>query len=409
MSKKGPNRAVTQQILRDHKKHGDAVFEELDEILEAGQIQATELDLVSCLEHDFGVGYRRDVMTMGDDAMEAIITSGTFNKMVPKIIRTALAEQPKEEYFLLNRVTIETRGECEDGYEDHGVFSDPQAEEICELQKPPMFGVATDFMTHPKGKQYGLGFAFTREAVCRDPNSFIQQQIPKISDAHNEKFENQLIDLFVGYTNTYNRSGTDYDTYYAADGTSTPFGDGSGGPWVNAQANDLTCPADFQSARNLFYDFRDMVHGRPIPVPMTGLSVVTSPQKADAVRPKLLATAIEDDVTCNGGDSVKYIMTAQVANQMTFDLLSYQRLVDRIALRWGVTTEEARNWWWLGNIPEFMSWVYNIRPTVTRCPQDAESCKRRIVAQFTSLSKGYGYIRNPYRGMWFTPVEESGT
>jgi hypothetical protein len=152
-----------------------------------------------------------------------------------------------------------------------------------------------------------------------------------------------------------------------------------------------------------------MVHGRPIPVPMTGLSVVTSPQKADAVRPKLLATAIEDDVTCNGGDTVKYVMTAAVANQMTFDLLSYQRLVDRIALRWGVTADEARDWWWLGNIPEFMSWVYNIRPTVTRCPQDAESCQRRIVAQYTSLSKGYGYIRNPYRGMWFTPVEESGT
>lgn len=405
-----PKPKLTQKILSDYAKHGNRVLEELDEMLEAGDIKSFDLDIPTMLETDFGPNWRGKVTNMEQEALEQVITSGTFNKMIPRIIRTSLQEQPKEQYLLLNRVFRETKGECEDGFEDHGVFSDPQVEDLCELQKAPQFGVATDFMTHPKGRMRGGGLSFTREALCRDPAGFIQQQVPKIADAHNNRIEDVLLDLFIGYTNTYNRSGTFYDTYYAADGSSTPFDSGSGGPWVNAQANDFVCPEDLESILELMDGFRDMVHGRPIPVPTANLTVVTSKNRARYIRRKLSAQQIEEDVTCNSGQVVKYVLNGSDANQMDFgEILGYQRFVDRIVLRYGVSAAEAAEWWWVGSINEFLSWVTNIAPSVTRCPLGAEECQRRIVANYSSLSKGYGYVRNPYRALMLTPVEGTGT
>jgi len=404
-----PKPKLTQKIIADYSKYGERVLEELDEMLEGGDLKAADLDIPTMLESDFGPNWRGKVTNMEQDALEQVITSGTFNKMIPRIIRTSLREQPKEQYLLLNRVFRETKGECEDGFEDHGVFSDPQVEELCELQKAPQFGVATDFMTHPKGKMRGLGLSFTREALCRDPAGFIQQQVPKIADAHNNRIEDLLLDLFIGYTNTYNRSGTFYDTYYAADGSSTPFDDGSGGPWVNSQANDFVCPEDLELVLQLLDGFRDMVHGRPITVPTEGLTVVTSKERARYIRRKMAAQQIEEDVTCNSGQTVKYVLNGSDANQMAFgEILGYQRFVDRIVLRYGVTAAEAAEWWWVGSIPEFLSWVTNIAPSVTRCPLGAEECQRRIVANYSSLSKGYGYVRNPYRALMLTPVQGTG-
>lgn len=401
-----PNRKVTQRILADYQKYGGRVLSDLDDMFEAGDMKGADLDIPTILEHDFGPNWRGKITNGDQEVVEQTITSGTFNKMIPRIIRTTLSEQPKEQYLLLNRVFRETKGECEDGFEDHGVFSDPQVEDLCELQKAPQFGVATDFMTHPKGKMRGLGLSFTREALCRDPAGFIAQQVPKIADAHNNRIEDLLLDLFIGYTNTYNRSGTDYDTYYAADGSSTPFDDGSGGPWINAQANDFVCPEDLELILQLFDGFRDMVHGRPIPVPSQGLTVVTSKKQARYINRKLAASQVEEDVTCNSGQTVKYVLTGAQANQMDFgEILGYQRFVDRIVLRYGISVAEAEGWWWVGSINEFLSWVTNIAPSVTRCPLGAEECQRRIVANYSSLSKGYGYVRNPYRALMLTPPD----
>ena len=394
-----PDKGLTQRLVKEIKKHGENALEQLDAALKSKQIGWKEIDFTAALESDFGPDMKGKVMRMGDDAIEAIITSGTFNKMIPRVIRTALAENPKEQYKMSAVVPVETKGECEDSTEDHGVFSDPEVQEIGELEKPPLFGVATDYMKHPKGRMSGLSLAFTREALCRDPNSFIQKQVPKIADAHNQYKENKILDTFIGYLHTFNRSGTAYSTYYAASGTSFP----SGGPWVNAAYNNFLCSNDLQSVRNMFYDHRDMVHGRPIEIDTDNLTLLTSKQNADRIRPLLLASAIENDETCSGGETRKYIMTAEVANGMTFDLMSYQRFVDRIKLRYGVSASTAQQWWWAGRIPEFISWVSQISPTVTRCPLGAEECQRRVVALYTSVSKGYAYITNQYAGVMLEP------
>jgi len=397
-----PNRSLTKTLVRDIKKHGDDALEQLESALKSKNLHWKEIDFNAALEDDFGPNIQSKAMRLGDDAIEAIITSGTFNKMIPRVIRHALAENPKEQYKMSGLVPTETKGECEDGTEDHGVFSDPVVQEIGELEKPPLFGIATDYMRHPKGRMTGLSLAFTRESICRDPNSYIQKQVPKIADAHNEYKENKILDTLIGYLNTFNRSGTAYNTYYEA-GSVTPFP--SGGPWVNAAANDFRCSDDLQTIRNMFYDHRDMVHGRPIEMNTDNLTVLTSKQNADRIRPLLLATAVEDLASCSDGQERKYIMTAEVANGMTFDLMSYQRFVDRIRLRYGVSASLAQQWWWTGRIPEFMSWVSQISPSVTRCPLGAEECQRRIVALYTSVSKGYAYITNQYAGMMLVPTD----
>lgn len=397
------NRQLTKTVIEKFKKHGDVVLEEFDEALESKQIKPADIDLNFCVEHDFGPDFKHKLTNMSDDAMEAIVTSGTFNKMAQRAIRYSLQENPREQYKLSALVPNETRGECEESFKDWGIFSDIKAHEVCELEAGPLYGVASDYLEHPNGKQIAVGIAFTREAMCKDPNGFLTQQIPKIADAHNLYKEDKLVDTLIGYNAFYDRSGTLYDIFYD-DGTGdTPFDDGSGGPWINASGDSLTCGEDLQTVKNIFYDHVDLVHGRPMSVDTSNLDVFTSQRTRDRILPLLNATSVERDSTCPGsGDTVHYFMTPEVANGMTFSPREYQRLTTAIMTRYSLTRAQANEWIFFGKISEFMAWVYQIRPTVTRLTLSEEAQRKRIVAQYDSLSKGYAYVKDPQKALWLT-------
>lgn len=395
---------ITKKIAKALKgKHADAVEQEFEELLLSKSIKWQDLKLHAALEEDFGMGYRDRIQRIGDDAMEAIVTSGTFHKMVATVIRTTLQEEPREQFKLSAAVTSETVGECDGPVEDHGVFTDFVAHEVCELEMPPLYGVATDFMRHPTGKEAGLGIAFTRDALCKDPSGMLQREIPNLRVALDEYRENKLIDTFIGYLTTFNRSGTAYDTYYAADeAVTTPFSDGSTGPWINAACNTFSCSSDLDAVKELGWNMRDMVHGRELNLEYD--QVWTSKQTADRIRPLLLASAVECDTPCSGdGQTCKYIMTAEVANGMTFTVTPYSRMVDRIVLRYGVTAAEAQDWWWIGRVADFLGWAWQRQPSVTRCPLGPEECRRRIAAIYTANIKGYAFIKKPQAGIMLTP------
>ena len=406
---KSPNSGVTRKLLDAVEQHGESeVMPEFDGILESGDMHWSEFDLTECLRKDLGADWRGNARQMSQNALEATITSGTFVKFAEKLIRFGLRETPREEYVLLNRVSAETKGECERAYRDKGIFSDPETEEVRELQAPPSFGLASDFMDHPEGSQRGLGFEYTREALCEDPNGYLAQQLPKLADAHNRHWENQLLDALIGYRQTYNRTGTAYSTFYGPDAAvTTPFPSGAGGPWINAMRNDINCPSDFQAVKDYLYDFRDLFHGRPVTVPTDNLTIMTSPKKRDEINPRIRAGAVEHDGTsCDGGSTTyKYISTHAVAANMDVTLQAYQRLADRIVLRYGVTRAEAEKWMWFGSdINAFIGLVYQIRPEVTRINISGEMQEKRIVAKWTSLSKGYSYVKDPMRGFMCTPT-----
>ena len=400
-----PNKALTRDIVKHiaQRKTGADALEEFNEVLNAteGGLDWRDVDLTAILEHDFGVNWRQRIANEDRDVVENIITRSTFDRMIRPIIRRGLTENPKEAYKLSALVPGETAGECEDGFRDYGVFADPQVQEVGELEAGPLYGLTDDYMDHPRGRMIQNGVAWTQEALCRDPNRYLQSMIPKIADAHLQWKEDQLLDYAIGYKNSYNRSGTYYDTYYSDPALTGLFS--SGGPWVNALGLDFACSQDLQTIRDTFYDMTDMVYGRPIDMDMSNLQVITSRQKADAMRPLLLSTAVENDVTCPGdGTTRKYIMTAEIANGMpAFDVTSYQRWVDRIVLRYGtqVTAAEAQNWFWIGRMNEFLGWVWQIAPRVTSCPLGSDECRRRIVALYKAESKGYAYVKDPYKGI----------
>jgi hypothetical protein len=397
------NRVMTQKLVKAAAKYGDAVEQELEELIVGGSVTRNDIDLTIALEHDFGPDWRnrvKNVNRVGNDAMEAIITSGTFNKFVQAQIRATLRETPKEAYKLSNLVATENKGECEGPFKDMGVFTDMKWHPVCELEAPPLYGIGSDYQQHPQGVPGGLGVAWTREALCADPNGYLAGLIKNVRDAHDEERENQLLDAFIGYTQSYNRTGTLYDTYYES-GSVTPFE--NGGPWVNASANGFYCWSDLTEVKEMFWDMTDMVHGRTIDIDTDNLTVVTSMQEANRMRPLLLSQAVECDNDCAGdGQTCKYIMTADVANGVTFDLIAYKRFVDRIMLRYGVTRAAAEKWWWVGKLSDFIGWAYNITPEVTRCPLGSEECRKRIVAVYTSHSKGYSWIKDPHKGILMT-------
>lgn len=397
------NRNATREAVRhiSNRRTGADALEEFSEVVESGDWNWRDVDLTAVLEHDFGPSWRARIQNEPREVVENIITRSTFDRMMRPILRAGLTENPKEAYKLSAVVQGETAGECEDGVREYGVFADPGVQEVGELEAGPLYGLTDDFRDTPRGKMIQNGVAWTQEALCRDPNRYLQTMLPKIADAHLAWKEDLLLDHAIGYYNTYNRSGTYYNTYYSNPALTNLFS--SGGPWVNALPLDFACPQDLQSIRDTFYDMTDMVHGRPIDMNMDNLQVFTSRQKADAMRPLLLATAIENDVTCPGdGTTRKYIMTAEIANGMPeFTVNSYQRWVDRIAHRYStsVTTAEAREWFWIGRMDEFLGWVWQIAPRITSCPLGSDECRRRIVALYKAESKGYAYTKDPYKGI----------
>jgi hypothetical protein len=154
-----PNRAYTQKILsalKRHKKNQHEVWDALEQEMSSKDAKLTwrDIDFSMVLEHDFGHGYRGIIQSAEHDALEAVMTSGTFNKMILNTIRHALRETPKEAYKLSSMVTSETKGECEGRFKDWGVFSDIQVNEVCELEMGNLWGGATDYREQPRGNSY---------------------------------------------------------------------------------------------------------------------------------------------------------------------------------------------------------------------------------------------------------------
>lgn len=402
------NRQLTEKLLRDMKKHKESdVLESLQGAMEAKSVNPADIDLTACLESDFGPDWRRKTSENGvsDDAMEAIITSGTFNKMAQIVIRNSLRENPREEYMISNMVGTESRGECEESYKDFGAFSNIKVHEVGELEAGPDYGLSTDWLQHPNGKAVAAGVAFTREAMCKDPNGYLMQQIPKLRDAHDLYREEKLVDAMIGYNVTWNRSDTDYDIFYDS-GYGSVFANGVNGPWINASAEAIVCGEDLQVVKNIFYDMTDMVHGRPMSMDVNGLDVFTSQRTRDRINPILNATSVERDATCPGsGDTIHYFMSPEIANGMTFKPKAYIRLMQAIASRYSLTTARANEWIFFGKLNEFLAWTYQIQPEVRRLTLAAQDQKKRVVARYDSYSKGYAWIKDPQKAMWITGSE----
>lgn len=394
------NRVLTEKILSRYKKHGNVVLEGMDEAMSQKAIEWKDIDFAAVLESDFGAGWQRRIKTADHDVVEAVITSGVFGKMLTRTVRHALLEPPKEEYVISNMITTETREECDGGFEDHGVLSNITAVPVCELEAGPLYGMAADSLVHPNGKSYAAGLAWTREALCADPNGYLLKQIPLLRDAHFEVKEQLLLDALVGYTPSYNRSGTLYNTYYEF-GNGTPFQ--KNGPWVNASGDDIICSSDLQNLAEIFDDMRDIVTGKEIIVDTSSMDFITSPTNARSIRPMLLATEVRCDSACEPDESCQYIMTGDVARGGTnVNLVAYRRWVSTIMKRWNQTRANAEKWVWAGDINDFIGFVYQIAPEVTRCATGGEDCAKRIVARYSSLSKGYAYIKNPQTGVILT-------
>ena len=60
------NRQLTLKTLASHKKHGSVVLEQLNGLLEAKSITSEDIDLIPCLEQDFGPNYRDRITSMSE-------------------------------------------------------------------------------------------------------------------------------------------------------------------------------------------------------------------------------------------------------------------------------------------------------------------------------------------------------
>jgi hypothetical protein len=205
--------------------------------------------------------------------------------------------------------------------------------------------------------------------------------------------EKRLLDLAIGATNNYKWKGTAYDTYYDAD---------DGGPWVNVLAdNELVDWTNVDAAEQLFAEILDPNTGEPVLVQATTVLVMPAYRHA-AHR---VFNAAEIHYAPDGSAT-----TTVTANPLGNYRVAESRLAYRRIIASGVSADEARKWWFIGDFRRAFAYMENWPITVTQSPPGSEAdFNQDIVVRFKASERGAAAVLNPRYVVKCTGAASSGS
>jgi len=253
-----------------------------------------------------------------------------------------------------------------------------QNQVVGEGQEYPVLGLSENWTERPLMKKRGSTIFLTKETITMDRTGVIQEEARQLGYWLGLNKELRLIDVAIGYTNTYKRNGTASNTYQTAT------------PWINDQSNPFADWTDYDDSRKLFYDMRHPDTGLPI---FLGSETIVAPATKRATFSRVLsATTVETGVTTDalrtiGGNPISGV------NAQYSELLDYQ-----IAARGLATAANARSWWLHGNLGEAFGYA-EISPLMLEQASDAAiaqlSFTRDIIAGYKASEKGVAFVKEP--------------
>jgi hypothetical protein len=302
-----------------------------------------------------------------------------FLNVTGQVIYSKILEAYAQEAFVVSRLvdTVPTRldGEKIPGI---GRISD-EATEIHPGMPYPNVGFGEDYIETPSTTKRGLIVPVTREAIFFDRTNLVLSRAAEVGELLGLNKEKRLVDLLIGVTNNYKWKGTDYNTYYAS---------GDSGPWINVLSdNDLVDWTDVDAAEQLFADILDPNTGEPVLVKAT--TVLVMPAYRHAAHRVFNAAEIQ---YAGSGSATATVAANPLGNYRVVE----SRLAYRRVIASGVSSDDARGWWFVGDFKKAFAYMENWPITVTQSPPNSEAdFNQDIVVRFKASERGAAAVVNP--------------
>ncbi len=243
----------------------------------------------------------------------------------------------------------------------------------------PNVGFGEDYIETPSTTKHGLIVPVTKEAIFFDRTNLVLSRAAEVGEMLGLNKEKRLIDVVIGAINNYKWKGTSYQTYYAA---------GDDGPWVNELADqELVDWTNVDAAEQLLAEILDPNTGDPVLIQPN--AVLVMPAYRHAANRVFRAT----EITFGAADSAT---ATTAANPLSGYQVVDSRLAYRRILASGVSADEAKQWWFLGDFRRAFAYMENWPITVTQSPSGSEAdFNQDIVVRFKASERGAAAVLNP--------------
>jgi hypothetical protein len=359
-----------------------ATVEHLREALETRQLRPEDFSIRELAEATLGPSWVRQLDPRGGvhllEAGEAVDVTA-FSNITGQVIYAKIMEAYTQEAFVLSKLvsTVPTRL---DGEKIPGVGRiRDELSEVAPGMPYPSLGFGEDYIETPSTTKRGFIVPVTKEAIFFDRTHLVLQRAAEVGEVLGLNKEKRITDLVLGQTNNYRWRGTDYHTYYAT---------GSDSPWVNTLAgNELVDWTNVDAAEQLFAEILDPNTGEPVLVQPNSVLVMPAYRHAAS----RVLNALEIRYAAESSTTQTIAINPLQRYQIFDSRLAYRRL-----LAAGVSADEAKKWWFLGDFAKAFAYMENWPITVTQSPPGSEAeFSQDIVLRFKASERGAAAVLNP--------------
>ncbi len=299
-----------------------------------------------------------------------------FLNITGQVIYSKIMDAYQNEAFVASQIvqTIPTRL---DGEKIPGIGRTvDQIDDVHPGMPYPSLGFSEDYIETPATTKHGFIVPVTREAIFFDRTNLVLSRAAEVGEVLGLNKEKRLLDLVVGATNNYKSRGTSFNTYQLS------------APWINTLLNnELIDWTDVDAAEQLFADILDPNTNEPVLVQAN--TVLVMPAFRHAAHRVFNATEITYQAT-----SAETQTTAAnpLGNYRVFESrLAYRRIVAS-----GVTADDAKKWWFIGDFHKAFAYMENWPITVTQSPLGSEAdFNNDIVVRFKASERGAAAVIDP--------------
>ncbi len=373
-----------RELKRRYELDGaDSTVEHLSESLREGHLQAEDFSIRDLAESLIPEGRQWVRMLDPRSGGSASITESSdgvdvsaFLNITGQVIYSKILGAYNQEAFVVSKLVqhVPTRL---DGEKIPGVsrISD-SIDEVGPGMPYPNLGFGEDYIETPSTSKRGFIVPVTKEAIFFDRTHLILSRAAEVGEVLGLNKEKRLIDLAIGATNNYKANGVSLDTY------------NSSGPWVNTLAsNELVDWTNVDAAEQLFAEMLDPNTGEPVLV--RGTTVLVMPAYRHAAH--RVFNAAEITYTGSGSGTA-----TTAANPLGNYRVEESRLAYRRVVASGVTADDAKKWWFVGDFNKAFAYMENWPITVTQAPVNSEAdFNNDIVLRFKASERGAAAVLNP--------------
>lgn len=318
----------------------------------------------------------------GVDVMESgsAVSTTAFSNLTHALLSSKIMESYNSEEFMFSQMfeTVSTRfsGERIPG----ATLVGDQAKGINELEPYPSVGIGEDYIDTPQTSKSGLIVPVSKEAVFFDRTGLVLQHASQVGEYLGIKKEKACIDLFIGAVNNYKWRGTSYNTYQSST------------PWVNVltgAGNVLTDWASVDAAETLFDNMLEPNTGEPIL--LSAMQLIGPRSLKHTINRILTATEVRHATQSAAVQTLSANPLRDAGYTGVTSRLLYRRLIAS-----GLTADQAKATWFLGEVAKAFAYMENWPITVVQAPTNSEAeFNQDIVARFKASERGVPAVKDP--------------